>query len=183
MAAAESNRSSGTIDALTYVRAIAPYQGGKPIEELAREYGLQPDAIVKLASTDDITAAIAGEAAASRYALLPVASNIQDDPANRTRFVVLGRQSTQPSGKDKTSLILAVANRAGAVHHMLAPLAQHGVSMTRFESLPAKTGAWEYYFYVDVEGHESDPKVAQALAKLRGECAFYKSLGSYPAAV
>ena len=137
----------------------------------------------RLAAADPTVAAIAGEAAAGRYQLTIAASNIQDDAGNRTRFVVLGRQSTQPSGKDKTSLILAVANRAGAVHHMLAPLAQHGVSMTRFESRPAKTGAWEYYFYVDVEGHESDPKVAQALAKLRGECAFYKSLGSYPAAV
>jgi chorismate mutase/prephenate dehydratase len=136
----------------------------------------------RLASADPTVAAIAGEAAANRYQLAAVVSHIQDDPANRTRFVVLGRQHTQPSGNDKTSLILAVANRAGAVHHMLAPLAQHGVSMTRFESRPAKTGAWEYYFYVDVEGHEDDPKITEALAGLRGECAFYKSLGSYPVA-
>ncbi len=136
----------------------------------------------RLASTDPGVAAIAGEAAAIRYGLVPVASHIQDDPGNRTRFAVLGRQRTQPSGRDKTSLILAVAHRAGAVHHMLGPLAQHGVSMTRFESRPAKTGAWEYYFYVDVEGHERDPRVAVALEKLREECAFYKSLGSYPVA-
>jgi chorismate mutase/prephenate dehydratase len=136
----------------------------------------------RLASADPAMAAIAGEAAASRYGLVPVASHIQDDPANRTRFVALGRQRSQPSGRDKTSLILAVAHRAGAVHHMLAPLARHGVSMTRFESRPAKTGTWEYYFYVDVEGHEADPKVAVALEQLRGECAFYKSLGSYPVA-
>ena len=136
----------------------------------------------RLASTDPTVAAIAGEAAASRYGLVPVASHIQDDPGNRTRFVALGRQHTQPSGRDKTSLILAVAHRAGAVHHMLAPLARHGVSMTRFESRPAKTGAWEYYFYVDIEGHERDPKVALALEQLRGECAFCKSLGSYPVA-
>lgn len=136
----------------------------------------------RLASADPTVAAIAGEAAASRYGLVPVASHIQDDPANRTRFVALGRQHAQPSGRDKTSLILAVAHRAGAVHHMLAPLARHGVSMTRFESRPAKTGAWEYYFYVDIEGHEQEPKVALALEQLRGECAFYKSLGSYPLA-
>ncbi len=136
----------------------------------------------RLASSDPTVAAIASEAAAGRYQLAPVARHIQDDPANRTRFVVLGRNATQPSGRDKTSLILAVPNRAGAVHHMLAPLAQHGVSMTRFESRPAKTGAWEYYFYVDIEGHERDPKVALALEQLRGECAFYKSLGSYPVA-
>ena len=136
----------------------------------------------RLASTDPTVAAIAGQSAASRYGLVAVASQIQDDPANRTRFVALGRQHTQPSGRDKTSLILAVAHKAGAVHHMLAPLARHGVSMTRFESRPAKTGAWEYYFYVDVEGHQRDPKVAVALEQLRGECAYYKSLGSYPVA-
>jgi len=136
----------------------------------------------RLASVDPTVAAIAGEAAASRYGLAAVASHIQDDPANRTRFVALGRQHTQPSGRDKTSLILAVPHRAGAVHQMLEPLARHGVSMTRFESRPAKTGAWEYYFYVDIEGHEREPRVAVALEQLRGECAFYKSLGSYPAA-
>jgi chorismate mutase / prephenate dehydratase len=137
----------------------------------------------RLASSDSKVAAIAGEAAAGRYQLTPVAVHIQDDPANRTRFVVLGRQRTLPSGRDKTSLILAVPNRAGALHHMLAPLSRHAVSMTRFESRPAKTGAWEYYFYVDIEGHERDPKVALALEQLRSECAFYKSLGSYPFAV
>lgn len=139
----------------------------------------------RMASTDPEVAAIAGHIAADRYGLLTVASEIQDDPHNRTRFVVLGRQDTQPQsppGRDKTSLILAVPNKAGAVFHMLAPLEQHGVSMTRFESRPARSGAWEYYFYVDIEGHERDPKVAGALDALRQSCAFYKSLGSYPAA-
>lgn len=139
----------------------------------------------RLASLDPTVAAIAGELALERYKLQAVARDIQDDPQNRTRFLVLGRQETQPSaapGRDKTSLILSVPNRAGAVFDMLQPLAQHGVSMSRFESRPARSGSWEYYFYVDIEGHEKDPKVALALEALRGVCAFYKSLGSYPMA-
>jgi chorismate mutase/prephenate dehydratase len=137
----------------------------------------------RMAADDPTVAAIAGERAAQRFGLHLVAAHIQDDPNNRTRFVVLGSQTTEPSAaptRDKTSLILSVPNRAGAVFHMLEPLAQHGVSMTRFESRPARVGTWEYYFYVDVEGHADDPKVAAALAELQKECAFYKCLGSYP---
>jgi chorismate mutase/prephenate dehydratase len=136
----------------------------------------------RLAAADPTVAAIAGDLAVQRYQLQAVATHIQDDPANRTRFLVLVRQDTTPTGRDKTSLVLSVPNRAGAVYHMLAPLAKHGVSMARFESRPAKSGAWEYYFYVDIEGHERDAPVAAALDELRGLCAFYKSLGSYPAA-
>jgi chorismate mutase/prephenate dehydratase len=138
----------------------------------------------KMASEDATVAAIAGDRAAVRYQLRVVAAHIQDDPNNRTRFAVLGAQATQPSappGRDKTSLILSVPNRAGAVFHMLRPLAEHDVSMTRFESRPARVGTWEYYFYVDVEGHADDPEVAAALAELQRECAFFKCLGSYPA--
>ncbi len=134
----------------------------------------------RIASKDPTVAAIAGENAASLYGLGVAAAHVQDDPQNRTRFAVLGRQDVRPTGRDKTSLILSVPNRAGAVYQMLTPLAHHGVSMSRFESRPAKMGAWEYYFYVDIEGHEQDPHIAKALEALRKECAFYKSLGSYP---
>lgn len=138
----------------------------------------------RIASEDPTAAAIAGDAAARRYHVQTVAAQIQDDMHNRTRFAVLGAPSTRPSppsARDKTSLILSVPNKAGAVFHMLSPLAAHGVSMTRFESRPARVGTWEYYFYVDVEGHVEEPHVAAALAELQQACAFYKCLGSYPA--
>jgi len=134
----------------------------------------------RLASLDPQLAAIAGDQAAVRYGLQTVASLIQDDAHNRTRFLVLGRHHSRRTGSDKTSLILSVANRAGAVHEMLAPLARHGVSMTRFESRPARTGAWEYHFFVDLEGHASDGNIAAALQDLQQTCAFYRCLGSYP---
>jgi len=134
----------------------------------------------RIASEDPSAAAIAGEIAGQRYALGVVKAHIQDDPHNRTRFAVVGRMQPSPCGRDQTSLVLAVPNRAGAVYQLLAPLATHGVSMTRFESRPARMGTWEYYFYVDIEGHQQDAKVATALAELKQNAAFFKLLGSYP---
>lgn len=133
-----------------------------------------------MASKDPTVAAIASEMAGQQYGLAVVAGHIQDDPHNRTRFAVIGQMHTNPSGHDQTSLVLAVPNKAGAVYNLLAPLAKHGVSMTRFESRPARIGTWEYYFYVDVEGHEQDPAVARALVELKDNAAFFKVLGSYP---
>ncbi len=134
----------------------------------------------RMASENATVAGIAGEIAAQKYGLEIISAHIQDDPHNRTRFAVVGRLKNGASGKDQTSLVLSVANKAGAVYKLLAPLAKHGVSMTRFESRPARMGAWEYYFYVDVEGHAEDDKVAKALAELQQNAAFYKLLGSYP---
>jgi chorismate mutase/prephenate dehydratase len=133
-----------------------------------------------LASQDPTVAAIASEMAGEQYKLGVVQAHIQDDPHNRTRFVIIGSQATGPSGRDRTSLVLAVPNKAGAVYNLLAPLAKHGVSMTRFESRPARIGTWEYYFYVDVEGHIADPAVGRALDELKDNAAFFKVLGSYP---
>ncbi|TAK90264.1 MAG: prephenate dehydratase [Burkholderiaceae bacterium] len=134
----------------------------------------------RLAAEDATLAAIAGETAQQHYGLQAVASHIQDDPHNRTRFVIIGTLEPGISGHDRTSLILSVANRAGAVYDLLQPLAQHKVSMTRFESRPARTGKWEYHFYIDIDGHREQPHVAAALEALEKNAAFCKVLGSYP---
>ena len=133
-----------------------------------------------LASQDATIAAIASEMAGERYQLGVVNGHIQDDPNNRTRFCVIGQLQTNPSGADHTSLVLAVPNKAGAVYRLLAPLATNNVSMTRFESRPARNGTWDYYFYVDIEGHVQHPSVAKALEELKDNAAFFKVLGSYP---
>ncbi|WP_256079954.1 prephenate dehydratase [Massilia sp. YIM B04103] len=134
----------------------------------------------RMAGEDGSIAAIASELAGTQYKLGVVKGHIQDDPHNRTRFAVVGHLQTNPSGKDQTSIVLAVPNKAGAVYQLLAHLAKHGVSMTRFESRPARMGTWEYYFYVDIEGHVHNPSVNKALAELKDNAAFFKVLGSYP---
>jgi chorismate mutase/prephenate dehydratase len=111
-----------------------------------------------------------------------LARNIEDHARNTTRFLVLAGHDAAPSGKDKTSLILATRNAPGAIHELLTPLAANGVSMTKLESRPARTGLWEYVFYVDIEGHAQDQNVARALIELERTASLFKNLGSYPAA-
>lgn len=137
----------------------------------------------RLAAEDAESCAIAGEAAAELYDLKVLAANIEDDPNNTTRFLVIGRHDSEVSGRDKTSLVFSAPNRPGAMHTLLEPLARHGVDMTKLQSRPARGGLWEYVFYVDFLGHQHDPEVAAALAELNEKAAFVKVLGSYPIAV
>ena len=138
----------------------------------------------RLASLDKRLAGIASERAGSEYGLHLVAPAIQDDAHNRTRFAIVTHPDRHPapkaSGNDCISLVVSVINKPGAVHDMLVPLKERGVSMTRFESRPARSGQWEYYFYIDLQGHPDQPHVAQALRELREACAFFKLLGTYP---
>lgn len=127
--------------------------------------------------------AIAGATAAERYGLKILYSNIEDEPDNTTRFLVIGRRQVAPCGTNKTSLLVSTRNRPGALYRLLAPLSQHGISMTRIESRPSRRSTWDYVFFVDIEGHLQDAKVKEALAALEQEAALFKVLGSYPAAV
>jgi chorismate mutase / prephenate dehydratase len=137
----------------------------------------------RLASRERGAAAIASKTAAELYGLQLLARNIEDEARNTTRFLVMARHASAPSGKDKTSLILSTRNVPGAVHELLTPLEVNRVSMTKLESRPARTGLWEYVFYVDIEGHGQDANVARALAELERKATLFKNLGSYPAAV
>ncbi len=133
------------------------------------------------AKVEPNSAAIAGTLAAERYKLPILDSDIQDSSSNVTRFLVLGRQPPAPTGQDRTSLMFAVTDRVGALHHALAPLRRWRINMTKIESRPSKRRAWEYFFFVDIDGHAEDRKVARALEQLEGQCSFMKVLGSYPA--
>jgi len=137
----------------------------------------------RVAAKEAGAAARGPQIAAARYGLKLLARSIEDDPKNRTRFLVLGSHDAGPSGKDRTSLVMTTHNKPGSLHDLIASFATHGVNMTRLESRPARTGQWEYYFYVDLEGHQQDPKVAKSLAELRDKAPFVKIFGSYPAAV
>lgn len=137
----------------------------------------------RLASECDTACAIASQTAAEIYHLHNLAANIEDESDNTTRFLVLGHQATLQSGHDKTSLIVGAPNKAGTLNRIIEPLTQAGISMSKFESRPSRTGLWEYLFFIDIEGHVRDEKVQAALDALRERTAFVKVIGSYPMSV
>lgn len=131
------------------------------------------------------TAAIAGDAAADVYGLRKIVTDIEDRPDNTTRFLVIGRTLLPPSGADKTSLLLSTRDTddAGALHKLLAPLAQHKINMSRIESRPSQRRKWHYVFFIDIDGHAEESHVAAALGELRKRAELFRVMGSYPRAI
>lgn len=129
-------------------------------------------------------AAIASRAAADLYGLNVLASNIEDDPSNTTRFLIIGRKLSDPTGRDKTSLVFSAQQaRAGALFELLEPFAKAGINLTKLESRPSRRAAWDYNFFVDIDGHCEDAAIKPALDEIRGHAALFRVLGSYPQAV
>ncbi|HEY7528549.1 MAG TPA: prephenate dehydratase, partial [Candidatus Deferrimicrobiaceae bacterium] len=137
----------------------------------------------ELAVDDPSAAAIAGEAAAKIYGLKSIRKRIQDNTNNFTRFIIIGKIAPEVTGRDKTSILFAARDEVGALHLMLEPFAKHKVNLTKIESRPVKTKAWEYLFFLDMEGHISAGPVAAAVSELRTRAQFLKILGSYPRAI
>ncbi len=134
----------------------------------------------EIVSREHGSACIASELAAKKYNLNVIAPSIEDSIHNVTRFLVIGKMEAKPTKRDKTSIMFSVKDRSGALHDMLTPFKRHGINMTKIESRPSKVRAWEYYFFVDLEGHYHDVKVAKALKELKRSSTFLKILGSYP---
>jgi chorismate mutase / prephenate dehydratase len=132
------------------------------------------------AAAEKNSGAIAGVLAAEKYDLSVLESDIQDNAANATRFLVLGRQCSPPTGNDRTSLMLSITDKVGALHQSLAAFRRYKINLTKIESRPNKRKRWEYFFFVDFEGHMHDKKVANAIEHLQPQCNFVKVLGSYP---
>lgn len=135
---------------------------------------------VELTAAEKKTGAIAGVLAAEKYNVPILEHDIQDNSANATRFLVLGRQCSPPTGRDRTSVMFSILDKAGALHSSLAPFRRYKLNMTKIESRPSKRKAWEYFFFVDVDGHAQDKKLSKALEQLATHCSFLKVLGSYP---
>ena len=182
----QNNSLQGIEVVLAHPQALAQCQGwlAQHLPHIERRAVSSNAEGARLCADNPHWASLAGERAAAQFGLHIVAHAIQDEAYNRTRFAVICLPQTlampPASAKDCTSLVVSVPNRPGAVHDLLVPLKNNGVSMTRFESRPAKSGQWEYYFYIDIAGHPSQPHVAAALLELQSLCAFYKVLGAYP---
>ncbi len=133
----------------------------------------------QMAAEDESVAAISGEVAATLYGLKTVKQKIEDNPNNFTRFLVIGRNIPAPSAQDKTSVMFSVKDEPGILYSMLKPFSNRGINLSKIESRPMKKKAWEYVFFLDMDGHVQDPEVAEAIEELRGCCQELRVLGSY----
>lgn len=134
----------------------------------------------ELAKRSKTAAAIAGQLCSEKYNVPIIEHNIQDNAANATRFLVLGRECSPSTGNDRTSIMFSIADTAGALHDALAPFRRLKINMTKIESRPTKRRAWRYFFFVDLDGHFADKKIEKAITQLEQQCSFVKILGSYP---
>jgi chorismate mutase/prephenate dehydratase len=139
-------------------------------------------AAVERARDDATVAAIASDMAAQVFGVPILRGRIEDNPANSTRFLVIGRQAVAPTGRDKTSILFSMKNEPGVLYSILKPFAAHRLNLTKIESRPTKRRPWEYVNFVDFEGHSETENVRNVLAEVRERCQFLKILGSYPAA-
>lgn len=150
----------------------------------AEQYAVRSNAeAVRIAKDEAGAAAIAGQMASEIYEVPILCAEIEDEPDNTTRFIVIGRNQVPPSGNDRTSLLVSARNKPGALHKLLKPLADRNIGLSKIESRPSRQGVWEYVFFIDIEGHKDDPDIAKALEELEHESAMIRILGSYPKAV
>lgn len=134
----------------------------------------------QIAAKEKMSGCIASSLAAKVYNLRVVAADIEDSPHNITRFFVIGKTDVKETNHDKTAILFSIKDRVGALHDMLLPFKKYNINLTKIESRPSKKKAWDYYFFVDLEGHRDNPKVKKALLELENKCTFLKVLGSYP---
>jgi chorismate mutase/prephenate dehydratase len=136
----------------------------------------------RLAREDAAGAAVASELAADLFDLVVLRESIQDLKANATRFLVIGREQAEPTGKDRTSIMVITKDGPGVLHHLLGPFADAGLNLTKIESRPSRRKAWENVFFLDVDGHQKHEPLAAALQAMSAHCELVKVLGSYPRA-
>ncbi|MBI4637832.1 MAG: prephenate dehydratase [Candidatus Rokubacteria bacterium] len=168
----------------SHPQALAQCRGwlAEHLADVSTEEVTSTAVATELAAADTTVAAIASELAARLYGVPVLRSRIEDHPHNSTRFLVIGRQPTGPSARDKTSILFAMRNEPGALYRILEPFARLGLNLTKIESRPAKQRPWEYVMFVDFEGHQDTAPVGSALDEIGGRTLFLKVLGSYPAA-
>ena len=168
---------------LSHPQGLAQCRGwlAQHLADVPTEETSSTAAAVEMAAADPSLAGIASALAGELYGVPVLRERIEDNRHNATRFLVIGRQPVGPSGRDKTSILFAMRNVPGALYRILEPIVANGINLTKIESRPAKSRAWEYVIFVDVEGHRDTPNVAAALREIGDRTIYLKILGSYPA--